>query len=223
MGVSGQSITGGSLTDGQSFMGLSGFEDDFISVGAFNAALNVTPWVISPTGGVAAVLGEENGVIVMTSGTGSNCQITKPTTAFRLNYGKRLWLGARINVQDIDASSWFVGLSTADTTIVDSLPASVVGFLNTEDDGTIDTITQASSTASRDEQTADIFTADNQWREFKVIWDGQGRLTYFVNGARRQLYTANIPTRTALTFSIEIAAAAADKLWVDFAYAYQER
>ena len=205
----------GSLVDGQNPMGLFGFQEDFV-YGNQHAQDGVALFdLISGNGNANMVVTEENGVIGLTCGAGERAILSTIGRSFRLNYGKSLMMGARINLQDFDATSWFVGLVIADTSIITSLPADIVGFINA--------LSRASSTSSRVEQTAHPFTADNQWRELKMLWDGNGRLTYYIDGALTQLFTANIPTRLPLKFAIEVEADAVELLWVDFAYCWQER
>ena len=210
------------LVDGQSPMGLFGFQEDFVSANHHQTD-GVALFDIVGVGSALSEITSDNGVVSMNCGAGSRLNLATQAFPFRLDFGKRLMMGARINLQNFDAISFFIGLTVDDTTIVADLPANIAGFFNDEDDGTIDALSRASSTSSRVEQTAHAFTADNQWRELKMLWDGNGRLTYYIDGALTQLFTTNIPTRTALAFAMEIQSETAETLWIDFVYCWQER
>ena len=213
-----------SMTDGESMMGMSGFETDFVQTGVWSND-SIALFDIEATGGGSASPASinENGVMDIACIAGGTTHIFIPGLPFRLHYGKKMAFGARINLQDFDATSYFVGLAVADNEIVAGVPSDMVGFFNDEEDGTIDTISRAGSSSTRDEQVDQAFTANDQWRELKVTWDGQGRIKYYINGLLVQLYTSTMPTNVPMRFVMEVQSATAENLWVDWAYLWQER
>jgi hypothetical protein len=212
------------LTDGQAPIGdLVGFTDDFVDSKPHGTAFE-PPWTLGTTGTATLDETQANGVVVMTSAAGTQVNLIRRGAPFRLNYGKKLICGARINLQDFDALGFFVGLVTAgEDTIVNSLPANAAGLINTDLSGVVSALARASSSSTLLALTPNPFTADDQWRELKMIWDGTGSLKYFVNGTFASNLKATLPTGTPLTFAVETAGAAADVMWLDWAYCWQER
>lgn len=218
----GSTFPSGGFSDGEPMIGLAGFTTEFISADA-HSSIYAALFQIQGSGGVTLVPAEANGVVQLAVDAGGTLQMRTVNFPFRLTRGKRLEFGVRLNLQDFDATSFFVGLAITDNEIVNSLPTDLIGFINTDEDGTIDAISRDGGTSSRDEVVSKAFSADNQWRDMKVQWDGSSRLNYYVDGKHFQLYTANIPTDTPMRFVIEAQSATAENLWVDYAYCYQER
>ena len=222
--ASGTPYPGGSLSDGSPMIGLAGFATDFFGADMHSIA-TLGNWTQAGAGSVIASGTQENGVIVLTPNTDTLLQFRTKGLHWKLRTGKRLWWGARINLQDIDQMSWFAGLTIDDADILGSLPTDLIGFINDQDDGTIDTISRAGGTSSRTEQVAKAFTADNQWRDLKFVWNGSGRVKFYINGTDVQLETANIPTGVSVRAAFEFSAAAgqSDEAWLDYFYCWQER
>ena len=231
-----------SLREGQDPNALAGFNCDFqggdnLSIGIDGAALfNVRT---SGSGSVVPEQTQANGVVQFDAGAGGFARIETNGLSFQLRNRKKLWCGARINLQDFNAVNWFVGLTIdhgETTSIVTSLPADLVGLLCTDADGTIDSIARTASVSTRSElvdsnNTSVGFTADDQWRTVAMYWDGSQRVKFFANTHERAVVltphsggTIPFAEDTPLRFAIESATAAADDyLWVDTAWCYQER
>lgn len=218
----GTSFPSSSMTDGAPMIGLYGFQTDFLEIET-HAGNGVTLFVSAGAGNATAITEVLNGVMRFHNNADSRFHVRTHSRTFSLRYGKKLWCGARINLQDFDAQDWFVGLSTTDSTILASLPDNIFGFICDETDGTIDTLARKGGASTRVEQVDNAFTADNQWRELKIIWNGNGRLTYYIDGKPVQLLTSNIPTNTLFHFNMEVEGVGAEDMDVDFAYCWQER
>lgn len=218
----GTSFSSASMADGAPMVGLFGFETDFVEIG-IHQGTGVSKFVSAGSGNATVNIEQVNGVARIHNNDNSTFHVRTHSRPFSLRYGKRLWFGARINLRDFDAQDWFIGMTITDSTVIASIPDDIVGFICTESDGTIDALTRSGGTSTRTEQVDNAFTADDQWRELKVIWNGNGRLTYYIEGKPVQLHSSNIPTDTLMHFAMEVRGVAAENMDVDFVYCYQER
>ena len=209
-------------------LGLFGFAEDFADM---NSHASTYAGLFQQQGSGTVVLAdatnelafEQNGAMQMRCNAGLEFQLRTVGLPFQFRYGKKLWLGGRISLKDFDATNFFVGLSAVSNEIVVTIPANMAGFYSTNEDGTIDAICRASATSTQTELVDHAFTADDQWRELAIEWDGNGRLTYYIAGKLVQLHMTNIPTNTPLRFVIEIESDTLEDMWVDYLYCWQER
>ncbi len=209
------------LTDGGSPFDMTGYATDFYAADVHGGS-TIGEWQ-AVNADVSTANSLANGVCTLTNNADTEGQLLGKGLPFRLSWDKALVWGARINIQDFDGMNWFAGLSIADSTIIAGLPADIIGFLNTEDDGTIDTVTRKDGTSTTGEQADHAITADGQWRDLKFAWDGRGRLKFYINGAFTQLYSTNIPTDVQMKLTFAVEAAAQKTMQIDWTYAYQVR
>ncbi len=213
----------GSLVGGQPMIGLAGWSTDWFGPD-FHSFPSIGTWDTIGGGAVESGGSQPNGVLEFTPNMNVEIQLRTKGFHWQLRNGKRLWWGARLNLQDFDAMSWFCGLTINDDDILDGLPNDIIGFINTSDDGSIDTISRKGSTSLRDTHASHAFTADNQWRDLKFIWNGHGRVHFYIDGAEVQLYSTNpinVPMKAAFEFAAIVGQV--DTAWLDYFYCWQER
>lgn len=214
-----------SLAAGQNPMGLVGFQTDFIHLDHHTqTGVSLFDQTTTLGGTTSWDAAERNGILLAAIQAGGVNNYSIKGSPFSVEYGKKLWMGARFHLDDYDATDWFFGLAPInDFQIIASAPTDMVGFICDEADGTIDAVTRASSTSTRTELTDHAMTADGQWRELAMEWDGNGRLKYYVGGKFAQLHMTNVPSTIAFTFAFEFQAAAIETASVDYVYCYKER
>ena len=180
------------------------FFEDFTGPmqGGVTATTNLDGWTVTQAGAAGAVnlLNEAGGILeidaVSTTVTqGLNVQATE-SVIFTPASGKDIWFETRIRVDEALTAELFIGLSEADTAIIDgsaNASASHIGWQCVTDDGVLLFSSEKASTGAT--KASNTLAEDTFVRlAFKV--NGVTDIEFWIDGVKSSLthVTAEIPT-----------------------------
>lgn len=115
----------------------------------------------------------------------------------------------------------FYGLCITDTTPLDATDR--VGFQLTDEDASIDVLTEKDSTETISDSGKDM--SDDTYVELAFYWDGVSRVYFYVDGAKVATHTTNIPDdeNLAVTIHHQNGEAVAQTTTIDYIYVAMER
>ena len=225
--------------------------------GKFDETADFAEWFVAVTDGgadngetITVLDNNRNGVLRLLTNDAAADQlaIEKNGSAFIPAHGKRLAFQARLRVNDVDASNFFIGLvapGSASATLANSIladcPAEYIGFY--VPDGSAAQIVQygcgnaagagAMGSAASGETTGAVGTAaitDAEWFtvgfEFVPSGDNRYRLKFFFNGVEvAEVNDANVPVGDDLTPAVALVTegAAAESIDIDYILVAQDR
>jgi len=199
--------------------------NDFLAAQDYAAA----DWVITTTeagaGAATEALAADEacGALVITNDAADNdvdsLQMTEEN--WRLEAGKQLWMNMRIKVLDADEADMFVGLAITDTTPRDATDK--IGFMLADGSAALSAVSTKNSTSTTSSSVATV--VDATYLKIAFHYNGAGKVEWFVNGAKVETHSVNIPDDETLcvTLNLQNGAAAANSLTVDYIYVAQER
>jgi len=214
-----------------------GIYDDFIT-GSISGTVDAARWLLTGTSATAVIKNSARatdlkagpGVLTLSSNTTNQASLQLNGEPFRLVTGKRLWAGCRLALNDVDATQLWFGLSLEDVTLLAGQPSDYVGFLNTAATNVINAGSAKNSSATLTDTGKTWGTTDATFRVLTLEWNGQNRLTYFVNGEQVHQSivsnienTNNLPNDEDMTLGVEILGAAGESAEIDYIYCFMER
>lgn len=239
---------GSSLIDGHQFFDdfhEAGFTAGGAAVGKFSQTADAGVWLTSITqagAGNATVTVEDDaagGWLKLLNDAADNdlinCQLNGES--FKLDTGKPLVAEWRIRVADVSETDWSVGLAISDVDIGGGVTDGF-GFFGGTAAGVLDsdvninawcglnsTNTFASNSTNTTKTDTGIDTADATVVLLQVVWDGVGKLRFYVDGNLKATHTDNLPTDEALSpyFYVRNDGAVAQSLSIDYIATKQAR
>lgn len=223
------------------------FFDDFLgqSWNEGTGTAEAGPWLYTNVGGGAVLTGaagtddaeDEAGgllsvVTVASADDGANLQVSG--TSFHMADDYPLYFETRLNVSDVSNADMFIGLAVADTAIVGDAVTDRVGFELVE--GVLSAISE--NTNVQKTVGTDITETDDDWIRLAFLWDGDDKLTFWVDtdddGCFDKEVTTLLASTTAhyvvqdmmMTPTIEVitgTTASAATLLVDYVLCAQQR
>lgn len=145
-------------------------------------------WLMSVTDGdsdgdeiVAIIDDGPNGILMLeTTDKADDClNMQLNGEMFRPGIGTQLWFNCRVAIEDVDKDNMFIGLATADTDILGSLPNDCIGF-QMDGDGNIDYHCSQDGTDTTGDTGVDM--EDGVYVTLAFYWDGVSTVTFAVNG-----------------------------------------
>lgn len=188
-----------------------------------------TDWTITTTEGgtgsasEALAADELNGALLLTNDDADNDldSLQHNEEVWKLESGKRLWFAARVKINDVDQVDDFIGLAITDTTPLDTTDR--IGFQWTDEDASIDVLSEKDSTETLTDSGVDA--VDATYVDLRFYWDGAGKVEFFIDDEHVASHTSNIPNdeNLCITLHHQNGEAAAQTLHVDYLYVCKER
>lgn len=186
-------------------------------------------WVITTTEAGAgsaseALAGDElNGALLITNDAADNDldSLQHTQEVWKLASGKRLWFSTRVKINDVDQVDDFIGLCITDTTPLDTTDR--IGFQWTDEDASIDVLTEKDSTETITDSGVDA--VDATYVKLAFYWDGVSKVMFFIDDNLVATHTTNIPDdeNLCITLHHQNGEAVAQTLHVDYLYVAMER
>lgn len=186
-------------------------------------------WVITTTeagaGSATEALAadEAGGALLITNDNADNDldSLQHTQEIWRLSSGKKLWFKARVKINDVDQVDDFIGLAITDTTPLDTTDR--VGFQWTDEDASIDVLTEKDSTETLTDSGIDA--VDDTYVELGMRWDGVSAVEFYVNDSLVATHTTNVPDDENLCVTIhhQNGEAVAQTIHIDYIYVAMER
>jgi len=128
---------------------------------------------------------------------------------------KDFWFECRVKGNDVTEVDWFIGLATTDTSLIASVPNSLIAFRT--DDGDANINFQVRSGGTGDAADTGVDLTDGAWTRLGFFINGVTSVTPYVDGVAKTAVTANIPaTEMALSFAVLTGENAANTLDIDW-------
>jgi len=186
-------------------------------------------WTVTETSATAtqALADGDGGWLLLTNSTEDDSlnALQKVGESFLLTSGKKTFFKTRFKVSDATQSDVVIGLQITDASPLDVSDG--VYFLKTDGAATVDLICRKNATTGSNTETAVATLSDDTFVTLGWYYDGQGSITYSVNGTVAGSMDASssyLPdTDLTVSFAIQNGAAAAKTMTVDFIYAAQQR
>lgn len=124
---------------------------------------------------------------------GLNIQVVG--TPFQLTSGKPLYFGAKVSISDATQSDFLVGLCSLDTTIIAAHAVALADdgvYFYKLDGGTA--IVAAAEKAGTVSSVTAAAIATTAKRIYEIFWDGNGTITYYLDGVEVTSMAAGYPT-----------------------------
>jgi len=164
----------------------------------------------------------EGGIMLITTAAneddGVNLQLKGE--AYKMESVKPCYFGLRMKLSEATQSDFLAGLCITDTTLLGGLTDGVY-FRKVDASTDISMVAEKNST-----ETANVdATADTSFHIYEFLYDGNGTIYPFIDGAQGTAITTNIPDDEALTPSIHFLTGAdsAETMSVDWLRAIQLR
>lgn len=213
-----------------------GIHEDFVGV-SLNATISAGTlqpvWAVvgaSIDADLAGVTGFASGFVPPPGGHISILQNSTTNSGIHLNGtpfqtlpGKKLLFGVRMACEDFDGLTWYAGLSRETASAV-ALTNDMIGFIGDDGDGTIEIIARRDATSTLRSMDSGVasFTADRQFKNLHMEWDGR-RMKYFVDGQLAGIIDDNnVPRDTLQTIGVWIDGTG-EEVYLDEIYCWQER
>lgn len=213
------------------------FFDDFIEGGAttetnwghFSDTANVGDWLVSKDTLVAATQmftvqdAADGGWVKATTDATSGERISAQVNgeAFTMSLRRQMYFETRVKFTNVTQDA-FMGLAISATDPHASRPAGFVAFTLTGDaDIEYATGNASTATASAD-SSADLVA--NTFVVLSFHWDGISAVTFYVDGVKKAVSTATLPTGLALSPIMCVESnGAAEAMFIDYVLAINER
>lgn len=186
-------------------------------------------WTVTETSSTAtqALADGDGGWLLVTNSDqdDSLCALQKVGESFLMEAGKKAFFKARFKVGDATDSDVVMGLQVTDTTPLDVTDG--IYFIKADGSTSVNLICRKNATTGSIAASAVATMADDTFVTLGWYYDGQGKLTYSVNGTVTGSLDASssyLPdTDLTVSFAIQNGAAAAKTMTVDYVYAAKQR
>ena len=227
------------------------FFRDFLVEGTATTGSNTTEWFTSLTGSGTSLIRDDQpgGVIRLLTGATDDNQtdIQLNGESFGCVTGKSIDFAARVALEDVDLSDFFIGLADTNTDVTNGVVAAI-GFRSgttsaLEDQAALDIIacnasagTAWTSTTTQTASDTGVNAADNTFQIFSFHVDvtsasssaTSGTIRFYIDNALVATHTTNLPLNSAAealtpTLAISCQSGAAEALDCDWIYVAQDR
>jgi hypothetical protein len=192
------------------------FYDEFTGVTSFSATDDAATYDLIGTS-AAGVYSDSlaGGVLVVTSNTTNNAQLSMNGEPWSMAAEKSLFFRARVATDDIGASNdLFVGLSISDASYWSTLPTDYIGFEVV--DGALSFVSVKDGATGRVSTSTGVTLVNNTFVDIAFHYDGEGNLRVWVNNTAITLTPGHeIPDDERLTFMADILGNAARSILLD--------
>jgi hypothetical protein len=186
-------------------------------------------WTVTETSSTAtqALADGDGGWLLVTNSDqdDSLCALQKVGESFLMESGKKAFFKTRFKVSDATQSDLVMGLQVTDTTPLDVTDG--IYFQKADGSTSVNLICRKNATTGSNAESAVATLADDTFITLGWYYDGQGTVTYAVNGTVTGSMDASssyLPdTDLTVSFAIQNGEAAAKTMTVDFVYAAKQR
>jgi hypothetical protein len=178
-------------------------------------------------GGTAALGDADGGVLVLTTDTLDDDQVTlqKLGESFLLESGKKAFFKARFKVADATQADFQIGLVVTDTTPLDATDG--IYFQKDDGDALLDVYCRKNATTGSTSATGVHTVVNDTYLTVGWMYDGVSELKYFVNDIHKGTLSAAaayLPdTELTVSMSYKNGEAGAIAMTVDYILAAKER
>ena len=167
--------------------------------------------------------GQESGgsIVFNTPATDNNGIQAQTGESFLPVANTNIVFGARIKLTDADQQDVFIGLTTADTDVAQSIPNDAIGFSIVDASANILYQVSKDGTGTATDTKTDAVNATYINLECRVF--GTERVEFYIAGALVKTVTTNIPDDEELAFTMANVAGegTANAMTIDWFYAHQ--
>lgn len=186
-------------------------------------------WTVTETSATAtqALADGDGGWLLVTNSDqdDSLCALQKVGESFLMEAGKQAFFKTRFKVSDATQSDLVIGLQVTDTTPLDVTDG--IYFQKADGSTSVNLVCRKDATTGSNTKSAVATLADDTFVTLGWYYDGQGNITYSVNGTVTGSMDASssyLPnTDLTVSFAIQNGAAAAKTMTVDLVYAAKQR
>lgn len=186
-------------------------------------------WTVTETSATAtqALADGDGGWLLLTNSTedDSICALQKVGESFLMEAGKKAFFKTRFKVSDATQSDLVMGLQVTDASPLDATDG--IYFEKVDGSASVNLVCRKNATTGSNTKSAVATLSDDTFVTLGWYYDGQGSLTYSVNGTVTGSMDASssyLPdTDLTVSFAIQNGAAAAKTMTVDFVYAAKQR
>ena len=198
-----------------------------------------TDWVITATSvgaGTSAAAQSDayvGGAVVITNAANEDDSLwlqqshdggTNDLEGWRIQGGKKAWFKAKIQGNDVDQTTYMVGIHKTQVDPLDAAPTDGIWFQSDDGDGDIDIHCVKNSVYTTASAIGTM--VDDTDIEVGFYWDGVDTIEYYVdNVLKGSLSSGTIPDDEymAISFGCQNGEAVANTMTVDFIFAAMER
>jgi len=186
-------------------------------------------WTVTETSATAtqALADGDGGWLLVTNSDQDNslCALQKVGESFLMESGKKAFFKTRFKVSDATQSDLVMGLQVTDASPLDVSDG--IYFEKADGSTSVNLICRKNATTGSNAESAVATLADDTFITLGWYYDGQGTVTYAVNGTVTGSMDASssyLPdTDLTVSFAIQNGEAAAKTMTVDFVYAAKQR
>lgn len=185
-------------------------------------------WVVTETDAAAteALTAGNNGLLLITNTAADNdlVALQKTPAMALLSTTQKSFFSCRFKTSDATQSDIVFGMQVVDTTPLDVTDG--IYFLKADGAATFDIIARKNATTGSTSATAIASLADDTFSLLEWYYDGNGKLTYAVNGTVLGALTITdyFPDTTlTMSFALQNGEAVAKTMTVDYIAFFQER
>jgi len=198
-----------------------------------------TDWVITATSvgaGTSAAAQSDTyigGAVVITNAANENDSLwlqqshdggTNDLEGWRMQAGKKAWFKAKFQGDDVDQTSFIIGIHTAATDPLDTPPTDGIWFQSNDGNDLINLHIMKNSIVTSASNIGSLTDATDV--EVGFYWDGVGTIKYYVDDVEKgTLSSGTIPDDEymAISFGCQNGEAVANTMTTDFIFAAMER
>ena len=186
-------------------------------------------WTVTETSATAtqALADGDGGWLLVTNSDqdDSLCALQKVGESFLMEAGKQAFFKTRFKVSDATQSDLVIGLQVTDSSPLDATDG--IYFEKADGSTSVNLICRKNASTGSNVESTVVTLADDTFVTLGWYYDGQGNITYSVNGTVTGSMNASssyLPdTDLTVSFAIQNGAAAAKTMTVDLVYAAKQR